>query len=83
LASVGARAYIAAMDLKFWTPKLQEAERGLAAAITRAALKAASRRLMRVKAELTALEVAENGLINVVLARRGISLSRWRSSATP
>jgi hypothetical protein len=50
IASV--RAYIAAMDLKFWQKALREAERELDAATTRTALDAAAKKLMRAKAEL-------------------------------
>ena len=50
MASV--RAYIAAMDLKFWKKALREAERELDAATMRTALDAAAKKLMRAKAEL-------------------------------
>jgi hypothetical protein len=50
------RAYIAAMDLKFWTQKLKEAERELDAAKRRTALDAAATKLMRAKAELKRLQ---------------------------
>jgi hypothetical protein len=43
-------------DLAYWTRKLQEAERELDAAIRRTDVNAAARRLMRVKAELRAVE---------------------------
>jgi hypothetical protein len=45
------------MDLKFWTKKLREAERELEAASRRTAINAAAGRLMRIKAELKALEL--------------------------
>ena len=50
------RAYIAAMDLKFWQKVLREAERELDAATTRTALDAAAKKLMRAKAELKRLQ---------------------------
>jgi hypothetical protein len=43
-------------DLAYWTRKLQEAERELDAATKRADVNAAARQLMRVKAELRAIE---------------------------
>jgi hypothetical protein len=56
LRFASARAYIAAMDLKFWQEALREAKRELDAATTRAALDAAAKRLMRAKAELKRLQ---------------------------
>jgi hypothetical protein len=43
------RAYIAAMDLKFWQNAFREAERELDAAIMRTALDAAAKKLMRAR----------------------------------
>ncbi len=43
-------------DLTYWTTKLQEAERELAAATTRGDVSAAAKRLQRAKAELKRLE---------------------------
>ena len=56
LRFASARAYIAAMDHKFWKKALREAERELDAAPTRTALNAAAKKLMRAKAELKRLE---------------------------
>jgi hypothetical protein len=47
------------MNLKYWQKVLYEAERELDAATTRTALNAASKKLMRAKAELKRFE-AEN-----------------------
>jgi hypothetical protein len=47
---------MAGMDLKFWQKALREAERELDAAITRTALNAAAKKLMRAKAELKRLQ---------------------------
>jgi hypothetical protein len=44
------------MDLKFWQKKLQEAERELDTATKRTHINAAAQRLMRIKAELKAVE---------------------------
>jgi hypothetical protein len=43
-------------DLAYWTKRLQQAERELEAATRRSDVNAAASRLMRVKAELKALE---------------------------
>jgi hypothetical protein len=43
-------------DLAYWTRRLQEAERELDAATRRSDVNEAARRLMRVKAELRALD---------------------------
>jgi hypothetical protein len=43
-------------DLRYWTKRLQEAERELEAASRRSEVDAAAQRLMRVKAELRAIE---------------------------
>jgi hypothetical protein len=51
------RAYIAAMDLKFWQKALREAEREFDAATTRTALDAAAKKFMRAKATLKRLNV--------------------------
>jgi hypothetical protein len=50
------RAYIAAMDLKFWQTALREAERELDDATTRTALDAAAKKFMRAEAELKRLQ---------------------------
>ena len=50
------RAYIAAVDLKFWQKALPEAECELDAATTRTALDSA-KKFMRAKAELKRLQV--------------------------
>jgi hypothetical protein len=44
------------MDHKFWKKALREAQRELDAAITRTALDAAAKKLMRAKAELKRLQ---------------------------
>jgi hypothetical protein len=52
-----ARSYVPAMnDLAYWTTKLQDAERELDTATRRSDVDAAAKRLMRIKAELKALE---------------------------
>ena len=56
LQFASARAYIAAIDLKFWQKALREAEHELEPATTRTALDAAAKKLMRVKAELKRLQ---------------------------
>jgi hypothetical protein len=56
LRFASAGAYIAAMDLKFWQKALHEAERELNAATTRTTLDAATKKLMRAKAELKRLK---------------------------
>jgi beta-glucosidase-like glycosyl hydrolase len=52
---------MAAMDRTYWTKKLREAERELAAAKKRSDVNAAAQRLMRAKAELKALEENSGG----------------------
>ena len=51
------RAYIAAMDLRYWQKALRAAERELDAATTRTALDAAAKKFMRAKATLKRLNV--------------------------
>ena len=49
------------MDLKFWRKALREAERELDAATTRTAVNAATKKVMRAKAELKQLEAKAAG----------------------
>ena len=56
LPSRHARPYLPAMDVKYWTKALREAEAELEAARTRTAVNAAAKKLQRAKAELRALE---------------------------
>jgi hypothetical protein len=78
-----ARAYIAAMDRKFWKKALREAERELDAATSRTTLNVAAKKLMRAKAELKRLEITSGTTARSPATLTSAAAFRLRPLKTP